>query len=314
MSSLSVSNSCGSEAMQTNMIWEGNPYASFTSLVYFNNHLYCAFREGKTHYDPSGKDNGRIRIIKLKEDNVWDTVDIVSEDGYDLRDPKLSIMPDGRLMLLTERVQISDGKVVARNTCVGFLSYESDEVGNLMPIEISNLGDWNWLWDVTWIDGVGYGFIYVPYFAFVKTIDGIHYTVEERSSVEYNPTEASIAKFDEGLICVARCDSSSIVGQRKYFDEKWQWTVMDNKIECPKILSIGKYALISGRTFIDGKPSTALYKLNVATNRTDEITIIPSGKDCGYPGMVVNDDIVYISSYYGDGNKSSIYLSTLKVK
>ena len=49
--------------ISTKKIYTGKPYASFTSLINYKGRFYCAFREAKKHYDPSGEDVGIIRIL-----------------------------------------------------------------------------------------------------------------------------------------------------------------------------------------------------------------------------------------------------------
>jgi hypothetical protein len=78
-------------------IWDHVSYCAFTDLIYFKDTWYCTFRESDAHQN--GR-NGTIRIIASKDTNHWQTVGYFSEPGVDLRDPKLSQTPDGRLMLL----------------------------------------------------------------------------------------------------------------------------------------------------------------------------------------------------------------------
>ena len=73
--------------VSVNRIWDRSPHNAFTDLIRFRDRWWCTFREAECH----GASSGRIRIRAA----------VVAEAGIDLRDPKLSIMPDGRLLLLT---------------------------------------------------------------------------------------------------------------------------------------------------------------------------------------------------------------------
>ena len=97
-------------------IWNNAPHNAFTSLIEYNAHLYCAFREGKTHVDKTGGDNGKIRILHSVDGLVWESVDVISKKGWDLRDPFLSIRPDGRLTLSCGGAEYHIGKMTSYHT------------------------------------------------------------------------------------------------------------------------------------------------------------------------------------------------------
>ena len=81
-------------------IWSNGQHCAFTSLVEFKGKYYCTFREGYSHiFDNEGNAEGKIRILASKNGKKWESVALIGKDGYDLRDPKFSITPDGRLMV-----------------------------------------------------------------------------------------------------------------------------------------------------------------------------------------------------------------------
>ena len=82
-------------------IWgDGFTHCAFTSLIKFNGRYYCAFREGASHiFDNEGKAEGKIRIISSRNGKSWKSVALVGKEGCDFRDPKLSVMPDGRILV-----------------------------------------------------------------------------------------------------------------------------------------------------------------------------------------------------------------------
>jgi hypothetical protein len=80
-------------------IWDRPAHSAFTDLIRFQGDLYCTFREGSGHIP--GR-NGLIRIIRSTDDGMsWQSIDLLDEAHVDLRDPKLCITSDGRLMLNT---------------------------------------------------------------------------------------------------------------------------------------------------------------------------------------------------------------------
>ena len=77
-------------------IWDGGAHNAFTDLIRWRNRWYCTFREGDAHV---GGD-GRIRVLSSPGGQIWTPTALVGETGIDLRDPKLSITPDDRLMMV----------------------------------------------------------------------------------------------------------------------------------------------------------------------------------------------------------------------
>ena len=84
-------------------IWDQATHCALTDLIRYRDAWYCAFRESNKHVYGT---NGIIRIIVSQDGLVWATAATFHEEGVDLRDPKLSITPDGRLMLLVEGLSI----------------------------------------------------------------------------------------------------------------------------------------------------------------------------------------------------------------
>ena len=72
-------------------IWDGAPHNAFTDLKRFSGQWFCTFREADGHV----RGNGRIRVITSTDGESWESAALLSEDGIDLRDPKLSVSPPG---------------------------------------------------------------------------------------------------------------------------------------------------------------------------------------------------------------------------
>src|SRR6188472_116847 len=75
-------------------IWNEGSHNAFTDLIRFNNKWFCTFRESEAHVGG----NGKLRVIVSDDGETWTSAALLAEDGIDLRDPKLSITRDGRLM------------------------------------------------------------------------------------------------------------------------------------------------------------------------------------------------------------------------
>ncbi|NLX12723.1 MAG: hypothetical protein GXY44_03600 [Phycisphaerales bacterium] len=84
------------ELVEVTKIWDKGAHNAFTDLILFNDEWFCVFREGQGHIDPAGT----IRVIKSKDGINWESAALITSHSGDLRDPKISITPDGRLMLI----------------------------------------------------------------------------------------------------------------------------------------------------------------------------------------------------------------------
>src|SRR5690606_29029317 len=77
-------------------IWDQGDHNAFTDIIRFKNRWYCTFREADDHV---GGD-GRIRVLVSQDGEKWESSAVLTEAGIDLRDPKFSITPNNRLMIV----------------------------------------------------------------------------------------------------------------------------------------------------------------------------------------------------------------------
>jgi hypothetical protein len=84
------------EIVSLKKIWDEGKHNAFTDLIRWHDRWYCTFREADAHV---GGD-GRLRVLESTDGERWEPVALVAEQGIDLRDPKLSITPDDRLMIV----------------------------------------------------------------------------------------------------------------------------------------------------------------------------------------------------------------------
>ena len=112
---------------------------------------YCTFREADDHV---GGD-GRIRVLVSTDGETWTSAALVGEAGIDLRDPKLSITPDDRLMIVAGGSVYEGKRYLGRQPRVMF---SPDGTTWSAPQRVLEEGDW--LWRVTWHDGRAYGVSY----------------------------------------------------------------------------------------------------------------------------------------------------------
>ena len=94
-------------------------------------------------------------MLVSTDGETWTSAAVIGEAGIDLRDPKLSITPDDRLMIVAGGSVYEGKRNLGRQPRVMF---SPDGTAWSAPQRVLEEGDW--LWRVTWHDGRAYGASY----------------------------------------------------------------------------------------------------------------------------------------------------------
>lgn len=311
------------QLMSVRKIWDAGQHNAFTDLIRFEGKFLCAFRESEAHIGG----NGMIRVLSSGDGEQWKSVALIEEPGIDLRDPKLSITPDGRLMM------VLGGSVYQGKTLIGKqsrVSFSKDGREWTPPRRVLDQDDW--LWRVTWHAGRAYGILYtVPTrkagasgppeewtVTFVESADGIDFQRVKKLAIPGRPNEATLRFRANGeavaLLRREAQDKAAWIGVSRAPFTDWQWQPAGLFIGGPNFLE-----LPDGRMFAGGRqlqPAPAGAKMFVgsmtATSVTPELTL-PSGGDCSYPGFVWHEGVLWASYYSSHEGRSSIYLAKIQV-
>ncbi|MCP5116267.1 MAG: exo-alpha-sialidase, partial [bacterium] len=141
---LGVVSAAGPEVISVRKIWDAGPHNAFTDLIRFEGRWYCSFREADDHVGGDGK----LRVLVSGDGDQWTSAALVSETGVDLRDPKLSVTPDGRLMMVAGGSVYRGREFLGRQPRVTFSGNGRDWTP---PRKVISEG--HWLWRVTWHKG-----------------------------------------------------------------------------------------------------------------------------------------------------------------
>lgn len=302
-------------------IWDRAEHNAFTDLTFFRDQWYCTFREGTGHIPGV---NGSIRIIASRDGQNWYSVALISEPGIDLRDPKISITPDKRLMINMEAAYYEGRTVLKRESWVAFSDkkgkrFDQGQKVNL-PASIATNDDW--LWRVTWHKGEGYGVIYQPRdeewdIRLLKTTDGVSYSLVTTFDIQGKPSEATV-RFDaeDRMIALVRRDGDNkmgTIGQSLPPYSSWTWKQLDWQLGGPNFVELPDGRLLCATRDYTGKERTTSVAFINTRGGYTPILDFPSGGDTSYPGMVIRDGQLYISYYSGHEGKANIYLAKLSV-
>src|SRR4051812_13700253 len=140
------------ELVSVEKIWDRGGHNAFTDLARWRGKWDCTFREAEGHVGGDGK----LRVLESADGRAWEPVALVAEEGIDLRDPKLSVTPDDRLMIVAGGSVYGGTKTLkGRQPRVVF---STDAREWTAPRRVLSEGEW--LWRVTWHDGRAYGVSY----------------------------------------------------------------------------------------------------------------------------------------------------------
>lgn len=305
-------------------IWDRAAHSAFTDLVRFRDALYCTFREGSGHIPGM---NGTIRVIRSRDGMNWVSVALLEEPHVDLRDPKLSITPDGRLMLNTGASYYHGSERRGIESRVSFSDPEGENFSRpqkaVFPESI--ITGFDWLWRVTWHDGIAWGCVQqVPENAeralqLVRSQGGIRYEHVAALPVD-SPTETTLRFLpDDTMIAMTRRTGPSPAGwiglsQPPYTE--WQFRPTNKAFGGPNLILLPNGDWLAGSRGYDQRPhTTALWKLDLDTAHFEDLLTLPSGGDTSYPGFVVDEEAnrLLVSYYSGHEGESAIYLATLRL-
>ena len=293
-------------------IWDQAPHNAFTDLVRFGEQWFCVFREGERH---AGGADGTIRVISSPDGQAWQSAALVAEEGVDLRDPKLSIMPDGRLMLVAGGSIYEDDRYLTRAPRVAF----SPDGRQWTPTH-KVLAEDHWLWRVTWHNGWAYsvsklgeggnprrGILY-------RSRDGLSWqwiTEFRLPDNTWNASETTLRFLpDQRLVALVR---PHWIGTSRPPYREWSWTKMEHNIGGPNFICVpGGQMWAAGRRYLEGGEHRTVLACLTPTSYEPVLTL-PSGGDTSYPGMVWHDGLLWMSYYSSHDGKTSIYLATIRL-
>lgn len=296
-------------------IWDRAAHNAFTSLIDFNGTFYCAFRESDGHVSEI---NGTIRVIASDDGQNWYSVAHLFERGVDLRDPQLSITPDNRIMLNIAGSIYTNGKLEGM---IPKLSFSDKEGKNFSVPEKIIIDDkvktgLDWLWRSTWHQGKAYATIYQPSkeksVHLIVSEDGLNY--KYISTFDVSKGNETTLRFtpDNKMIAVVRSQGNGFIGHSDAPYKSWEWNELEYRLGGPDLMILKDGSMICATREYppDHNEKTILAKLELDGSFTKLLTF-PSGGDCSYPGLVLRDNLLYMSYYSSHEEKTAIYLAKI---
>ncbi|HRE80764.1 MAG TPA: hypothetical protein PLN52_06935 [Opitutaceae bacterium] len=311
-------------------IWDTGTHNAFTDLIRWRGAWWCTFREANDHVSP----DGTIRVLTSKDGTKWDSAALITEAGKDLRDPKFSITPDDRLMIVCGRR--TPGPDTPENFQSAVLFSKDGQTWTPPAIVLEGA----WLWRVVWHDGMAYGAAYRARDAggsrdpnapdwklnLHRSRDGLNWEVVSALAVGGLPNETTVRVLANGnMLAMVRREGGNRVGWfgvAKPPFTRWTWYENNYRFGGPNVIQLPDGRLIAGtrdytpmQTSPDGKSRgsarTILGWLGGDDYTLSPFVVLPSAGDNSYPGMVWHEDKLWVTYYSSHEGKTSIYFTQL---
>ena len=298
------------QLLSVQKIWDQAPHSAFTDLVRFGDQWWCTFREAADH----GASIGRVRLLCSEDGEGWESAAAIEEPEVDLRDPKLSVTPDHRLMLVAGGSVYEGTEYRTRSPRVVF-----SVDGRSWTVPQKVLAEDHWLWRVTWHRDRAYsvsklgegshprrGFLY-------SSADGIDWqwiTEFFLPNDAWNASETTLRFMpDDELVALVR---PHWIGVSRSPYKSWEWTQISEGLGGPNFIRLPDGTLWAGARgrHEDGSSATVLARMT--RDQYEPVLRLPSGGDCSYPGMVWHEGLLWMSYYSSHEGKTSIYLARIK--
>lgn len=303
--------------LSVNKIWDQAEHSGLADLIFFRGNYFCSIRESDDH---AGGRDGQIRIISSSDRIRWTSVALLSLSGTDLRDPMLSEMPDGRLLLTMGGSEYKRGKYQGCHPCVAFSANGS----RWSDVEMLDMPQ-HWIWRVTWHKGAGYGVSYktdpkdmenTPWVTTLfKTDDALTYTPITEFNVEKNPSEATLRfTSDDTMVALLRRQAPGVIGTAKPPYTRWKWTDIGFRLGGPNFLILPSGEMWAGSRLICAEKMTRTALIKMTPKTYEPVIVLPSGGDTSYPGLVYRNGLLDMCYYSTHESKTNVYLARIDLE
>ena len=292
--------------VSVDQIWNNAPHNGYTDLLFYSGKWFCVFREGSR----ATSIDGSLRVITPGDEGRWATLAQFTSAGEDLRDPTVSVTPDGRLMISCRAI----GRGSKPATKVWF----SEDAGTTWSegTPIGKVGFW--VWRPQWNQEFCYSISYEVNGACTATLcrsgDGLNFapiSAPRRIGAQYGE-DTILFLPDQSALCLFRNfdgDQTTGLGTAQPPYKEWDWKPLNQQVAGPNMIQLQDGRVIVATRLSDGETRTSLAWLDPGKSTLGECLKLPSGGSTGYAGLAWKDDLLWISYYSSHEGKASVYLA-----
>ncbi len=296
-------------------IWNRARHNAFTDLLRYRDRWYCVFREGTAHVSP----DGALRVITSQDGDKWESLALIESSEYDLRDAKLTVTPNDELMLN------GAGMIADADIRYYSMTWFSSNAGKTWD-KGRKIGDPGfWLWRTQWNKGMAYSFGYSTErdrtqrkLRLYRSRDGRQFEthVKQLAAPAGCGEDRILFLRDGSALCLLRHetgDKMAQLGTSKPPYKDWQWRDLNSRIGGPNMLQLPDGRILAVTRLYNGGTRTSLSWLDVANGKLTEVLKLPSRGDTSYAGLVLHNDLLWISYYSSHEGRTSIYLARVTI-
>lgn len=300
------------ELVSLSQIWSKGAHNAFADLARFRERWYCAFREASERLSSDGV----IRVISSPDGENWAPAALVSSPGADLRDPKLGVTPDHRLML-TAAARYA-GPAEPRFQTLTWFSLDGRAWAEPFKIGDPDV----WLWRVRWHRGnaysVGYSTTAERFVRLYVGPEGLRFrSVSDRIYDQATPTEATLLfNNDDSSLCLLRRDAGSgttVLGRSRPPYRAWEWHDLGARLSGPNMLRLPDGRIVAAGLLEGARQRTVLCWLDERQPALEEFLALPSGGDAAYPGLAWHQGLLWVIYHSSHEGRTSIYLAKVRL-
>lgn len=298
--------------VEVRKIWDRAPHNAFTDIVRFQDRWFCVFREGKSH----ASSDGALRVITSVNGEKWESAALITSPNSDLRDAKITVTPNGQLMLGGAEALHDKSKYTHKS--LTWFSKDGYTWGAKHEVGDPNF----WLWRATWHKGkaydIGYGCGKDKSIRLYSSNDGKEFVtlVDRLFDVGY-PNESSLVFNGDAAYCLLRRDgkpNTGLFGISHSPYTKWEWKDTGVRLGGPHMLRLPDGRFVAAVRLYEGAGAyTALCWINSKSGKLSEFLRLPSGGDTSYAGLALHDGLLWVSYYSSHEGKAAIYLAKVKI-
>ncbi|MFC3095090.1 hypothetical protein DRW07_16710 [Alteromonas sediminis] len=297
------------------------PHCAFVDLLNVADGLLVCYRKAVNHVSSAGT----IETALIEADNRISHRQQLCFPSVDLRDPKLSLMPNGKVLLIAyARHHDQNNKTTFSQSVCWF----SDNGKTWSSPRYFGPAGW-WLWRLRWHEKLAYGIAYNRAANRVDLYRGNplgsmecvkHGILSLEKHGKGYPNESDIWFDGEGVLhALVRRDAdtySAMWGRAAFPYTRWQWTDLSTYIGGPVLIELDPDLLIvAGRTIESGRLKTAVWLLSPSSASLQKQLVLPSAGDNSYPGLVTEGDNLWIAYYSMHIDRQSrVYLAHLTLQ
>ncbi len=280
-------------------VWDMAPHNAFPDLFKHRRYFYATFRESTSHV--GNENDGKVRVVRSRDLKKWETITQFHLPGIDIREARLSAMPDGRMLVTVAAGIWKDNRYLSLEP---YISYSNKSGNRFTPLEKAEIDpvitrELDWIWRVTWYKETGYGVMYQTYpghrvgnweAQLLKTTDGKKYDQVVELPLDGNPNECTI-RFDKDgkmyiLIRRESKDRMGVIATGDYPYKNFSFQPLKWRLGGPNFVFLNDGELIIGSRLHEDKICTALFLTDLNGNVKKIISLTSNG-DSSYPGMKI---------------------------